>query len=143
MKKVLAVVLALVVAYFGYEQSQPGAGGIAAGQPNAAQLEEAIRDRRTAYQVYGGGKVVRVLSDDNDGSRHQRFIVELESGNTVLVAHNIDLAPRVSSLKLGDFVSFYGEYEWNQRGGVIHWTHDDPQGRHVTGWIEHNGKRYH
>ncbi len=143
MKKVLAFVLAVVVAYFGYGQSQPGTGRTSVDPSNSARLEKAISERRTAFQVRGSGKVIRILSDDNDGSRHQRFIVQLESGKTVLVAHNIDLAPRVASLRVGDFVSFNGEYEWNERGGVIHWTHDDPQGRHVTGWIEHNGKRYH
>ena len=42
----------------------------------------------------------------------------------------------------GDVVDFFGEYEWNSNGGVIHWTHHDPQGRHVTGWLKHNGRTY-
>jgi hypothetical protein len=83
-----------------------------------------------------------VLSDDNDGSRHQRFILRLATGESLLVAHNIDLAPRVTGLQVGDTVSFNGEYEWNERGGVIHWTHHDPRGSHVGGWVEHNGRRY-
>jgi len=86
--------------------------------------------------------VTRILSDDNDGSRHQRMILRLASGRTLLIAHNIDLAPRVPSLKTGDTLLFYGEYEQNEQGGVIHWTHNDPQGRHVAGWLEHNGRRY-
>jgi hypothetical protein len=86
--------------------------------------------------------VVRVLPDDLDGHRHQRFIVQLESGQTVLVAHNIDIAPRIGGVTEGDSVSFSGEYVWNEKGGVIHWTHHDPQGRHVAGWIKRNGKTY-
>ena len=54
----------------------------------------------------------------------------------------VQSAPRVSSLKAGDTVRFYGVYEPNSQGGVIHWTHHDPQGRHVAGWLEHNGRRY-
>ena len=97
---------------------------------------------RSGEQVSGAGTVSRILSDDNDGSRHQRFILRLSSGRTVLVAHNIDLAPRVSSLREGDTVSFYGVFETSSQGGVIHWTHGDPQGRHTPGWLEHNGRRY-
>ena len=76
----------------------------------------------------GSGTVLRVLADDNSGSRHQRFILRLDSGQTVMVAHNIDLAPRIASLRAGDRVGFSGEYEWNAQGGVIHWTHHDPAG---------------
>src|SRR5690606_8692878 len=60
-----------------------------------ALLADAFDDRRRSYQVEGSGEVVRLLSDDRDGSRHQRFILRTGSGQTLLVAHNIDLAPRV------------------------------------------------
>ena len=85
---------------------------------------------------------MNILPDDNDGSRHQRFILRLESGQTVLIAHNIDLAPRIDSLSEGNLVEFYGEYEWNSRGGVVHWTHHDPRGSHVDGWLKHDGQTY-
>ena len=86
--------------------------------------------------------MARLLPDDNDGSRHQRFILQLASGQTLLVAHNIDVAGRIDSLRVGDRVEFSGEYEWNPKGGVIHWTHHDPRGRHEAGWIRHGGKTY-
>ncbi len=142
MKKILIAVMVLIGAYYAVEQSAPVFQRSPASQPANAELIRAIGERRTGYQVQGSGTVARVLSDDNDGSRHQRFILELDSGQTLLVAHNIDLAPRVGGLRLGDTVSFFGEYEWNDRGGLIHWTHHDPAGQHVEGWIEHNGKRH-
>lgn len=93
----------------------------------------------TVVDVYG--KVDRILADDNEGSKHQKFILKLRDGHTVLVAHNIDLTDRVP-IKVGDEVHLKGEFEYDERGGVIHWTHRDPQRRHEAGFIEHLGKRY-
>ena len=86
--------------------------------------------------------VDRVLSDDNEGSRHQRFILRLASGQTLLIAHNIDIAPRIEALRSGERVAFYGQYEWSAEGGVIHWTHHDPDGQHDSGWLKYNGMVY-
>ena len=86
--------------------------------------------------------MIKVLPDDNKGSRHQRFILKLDSGQTLLIAHNIDLANKISPLRRGDQVEFNGEYEWTAEGGVVHWTHHDPNGRHVDGWLRHNGQVY-
>jgi len=102
----------------------------------------AFAEGRGNFVVEGSGTVTRILTDDNEGSRHQRFIVKLATGQTLLLAHKIDLASRVENLAVGDTVDFKGEYEWNDRGGVMHWTHRDPAGRHEAGWIKHNGKIY-
>ena len=83
-----------------------------------------------------------ILPEDLDGSRHQRFIIDLKSKQTLLIAHNIDLAPRIDGLSLNDQIEFFGEYEWNDKGGVIHWTHHDPRKRHPAGWIKHDGRVY-
>jgi uncharacterized membrane protein YsdA (DUF1294 family)/cold shock CspA family protein len=107
------------------------AGGI--GGDDA--IAEAYRNQRSGIQVTGEGVVVKILPDDNSGSRHQRFILKLSSGQTLLIAHNIDLAARIPSLATGDRVAFHGAYEWNAEGGVVHWTHDDPNGRHAAGWV--------
>jgi hypothetical protein len=104
-------------------------------------LAEAFAERRSGLVVEAEGVVEALLRDDLQGSRHQRFIVQLSSGQTLLVSHNIDLAPRIP-LAEGDPVSFRGQYEWNERGGVIHWTHHDPQGRRPGGWIRHQGELY-
>lgn len=105
-------------------------------------IVSAFERHASGVQVEGRGTVTRVLSDDRYEPRHQRFIIRLASGQTVLVAHNIDIAPRVEGLGEGDVVRFNGEYEWNEEGGVIHWTHHDPQGRHAAGWVELNGKKF-
>lgn len=106
------------------------------------RLNRAYENRQSDVQVAGSGIVIRTLSDDTKGSQHQRFILRLASGQTLLIAHNIDLAPRINSLREGDRVEFYGEYEWNSKGGVLHWTHNDPRGNHENGWLKHNGSLY-
>jgi hypothetical protein len=98
--------------------------------------------KRAVFRIEGQGEVIRILSDDDDGGRHQRFIIRLASAQTLLVAHNIDLAPRIIGLEVGDRVLFNGEYEWNSQGGVTPWTHRDPNGRHTDGWIKRSGRTY-
>ncbi|NOQ63588.1 MAG: DUF3465 domain-containing protein [Methyloprofundus sp.] len=107
-----------------------------------ALFAELFAAQKSDVQLEGQGVVVALLSDDLQGDRHQRFIVKLNSGQTLLLAHNIDLAPRLNTLSVGDWVEFFGEYEWNDKGGVIHWTHYDPAGWHIDGWILHHGVMY-
>ena len=142
MKKTIAllVVAALVFVYVQDREISPPWSPT----PTAANsvLEDAYNNGQSDLQVRGEGTVVKILSDDLDGSRHQRFILKLDSGQTLLISHNIDLAPRLDGLKAGDSVEFFGEYEWNPKGGVVHWTHHDPNGRHVAGWLKHQGRTY-
>jgi len=105
-------------------------------------LQSAYQNKFSSIQVSGSGIVIKLLPDDNEGSRHQKFILKTNKSQTVLVAHNINLAPRISAINIGDPIQFYSEYEWNSRGGVIHWTHHDPSGKHEGGWLKHNGTVY-
>ena len=153
-----AVIVLLIAAYFGIDlqenQLQTSTPSVAVepstqtSQPQnqvldgTAKIAQAFQSRKSNIQVQSQGRVVAVLQDDNDGSRHQKFIVELPNAMTVLIAHNIDLAPRIERLQKGDTVGFNGEYEYSEKGGVIHWTHHDPQQRHEGGWLKHQGKTY-
>lgn len=110
--------------------------------PGAASVQQAFAGNQSNIQVHGWGAVTRVLPPDNDGRPHQRFILELDDGHTVLIAHNLTLVDEVPNLQQDDQVEFFGEYEWNTRGGVVHWTHEDPAGRHVDGWLKYRGRRY-
>lgn len=105
-------------------------------------VSNAYRQKQSNIQVKGSGTVVAVLKDDNTGTRHQRFILKLADGITILVAHNIDLSKRIDGLEKGDNVEFFGEYEYNDKGGVVHWTHRDPAGRHTDGWLRHEDRMY-
>lgn len=123
---------------------EPLIGG-AAQTPVLASDEERVLDaferRESGVTVSVAGTVARILPDDRDGDRHQRFILALSNGRTLLVAHNIDLAPRVP-VETDDHIALRGQYEWNPEGGVVHWTHHDPARLHEPGWIQHRGRTY-
>lgn len=121
---------------------QGGTRTVASTLVDDSPIARAFASRASNIQVEGEGTVIRILEDDLDGRRHQRFIIQLASEQTLLIAHNIDVAPRINGLQVGDTVGFNGEYVWNAKGGVIHWTHHDPQGRHVTGWLKHKGRTF-
>jgi cold shock CspA family protein len=143
LRPVISVIVIAILAYgFIHNQGISLPGISSWTRSTESSLQEAYHRRQSDLQVQGEGVVTRILADDLDGSRHQRFILRLETGQTVLVAHNIDLAPRIGGLRTGDSVAFYGEYEWNPQGGVIHWTHRDPAGRHTAGWLKHDGELF-
>jgi len=101
----------------------------------------AFRARQSDVFLETGGRVERLLADDREGTPHQRFIARVPGDMTVLISHNLDLAPRVP-VAVGDSVTVRGEYVWNDLGGVIHWTHHDPTGRRPGGWIRLDGRTY-
>ena len=117
----------------GHAGQSPRPSGVAAGERTATRVNFA--SFRDGHWVNGVGTVRRVLGDDLVPPRHQRFILEDEFGNTVLVAHNIDQAARLQNLVPGDEVAFRGEYRVNAQGGVIHWTHPDSSRRRQGGWL--------
>jgi hypothetical protein len=125
------IVLGLLAYQYYLQDQQSTDNNVAVGN-NAVQ--QAYADQRSGQWLETSGRVSRVLRDDNEGSRHQKFILEIDGGHTVMVAHNIDLAERIP-VRRGLTLAVRGKYEWNDRGGVIHWTHHDPDGRIQGGWI--------
>jgi len=69
--------------------------------------------------------------------------MRLASGCTLVVRieANTDFTGAIP-LRSGDRVLVKGEYEYYPLGGVIHWTHRDPRGRHEGGYVEAHGTLY-
>lgn len=143
MKKSLTTIALIVLAVAAnYFIDQPATNNApATQQPATGAVATAYQQRRSNVILEDAGRIVKVLPDDNKGSRHQRFLVDMGT-NTILIAHNIDLAPRVIDIREGAQIRFKGEYEFNNKGGVVHWTHHDPGGRHEGGFLEYQGQRY-
>ena len=137
---IFAIVCVLLWAGVGGAIQRSGQNRVAVVDNTA--IERAFKTRTSGVEVTGEGAVIRILEDDLDGSRHQRFIVRLASGQTLLIVHNIDIAPRVANLEEGERVRFHGEYVWNEKGGMVHWTHHDPERKHEAGWLKHKGTTY-
>jgi hypothetical protein len=105
-------------------------------------LAAAIQSRRGVNFIeVQDAKVIDVLPDDLVGSQHQKWVVELENGATILSVFNLDICERVP-LKIGDRVSMGGQFIWDKGGGLIHWIHKDPRGNRPDGYVELNGVRY-
>jgi hypothetical protein len=105
-------------------------------------LQNAYAKKISGIQIQGYGTVIRILDDDIDGAKHQRFIIRISPIQTLLMAHNIDISDRVPGLQLNTTIDFYGVYEWSAKGGTIHWTHHDPDGSHIDGWLRYAGVVY-
>ena len=84
MKKLLlpAIVFA-AIALFGYSRHHSPFSGAptSAAAANDSVLASVFEKHASNIQVEGQGTVAMILPDDNDGSRHQRFIVRLSSGH--------------------------------------------------------------
>ena len=136
----LPLLIVAVLVFYQYYQADNEA--VDAGlQTGGDAVEQAFAAQRSGLWLETSGRVIRTLRDDNEGARHQKFILQLDGGHSVLVAHNIDLARRIPARE-GVSLTVRGRYEWNDRGGVIHWTHHDPDGREPGGWIEVGDVRY-
>ena len=149
MKKILLLLAVVAAAYLGFTphnatlpNHEPEARHVSVPGDSSSTPANAIDRGENHRHVEIRGNISRLLPDDTTGIRHQKFLVRLPSGQTVLVAHNIDISTRVEPIGVGDDITLNGQYEWNPKGGVIHWTHHDPSGHHPDGWIRHGGHTY-
>lgn len=109
--------------------------------PETSSIEQLIEERRSGEWVSVTGRVHRTLGVDDHGDPHQRFILRLSRDHSVLVAHNLAIAERVPAAA-GDELAVRGRFEWNEQGGVIHWTHRDPKDARAGGWIRVGDRVY-
>jgi hypothetical protein len=105
------------------------------------QIIEDQDQHRSKVEVTLSAPVERLLPDDTQGNPHQKFLLGISNGTTVLVAHNTKLAPHIP-IHEGDLVTIHGEFVWNKKGGLVHYTHHSTSRHHQSGWIQCNGLQY-
>jgi uncharacterized protein DUF3465 len=111
--------------------------------PDDAAIAADFANHRSQVEVTADGVIIRTFADRSSSTGvHEQFIIRLTSQNlTVEIEHNISIGKRVPVAQ-GDHVLVHGEYIWNSEGGLIHFTHHDPQGTHESGYIVDNGTTY-
>jgi hypothetical protein len=154
-RAIIRIVITLILALVGKKSRNPRmptrrtprAPTSTSSRPTATgdlAIAELYERRQSDAIVTGEGLVVKILPDDlhdDDGSgQHQQFLVEVPGDVTIKIAHNLKFGR--APVREGDTIRFKGEYEWNDRGGCVHWTHHDPKNWHEDGWLEVRGKRY-
>ena len=116
----------------------------AAQTPDDAAVCQAYAAARSHVEVVADGTVTRVLGvAPGRVSPHEGFLLRLRTGCRVIVRveANTDFTGEFA-VAPGQSVTVKGEYEYYPLGGVVHWTHHDPRGRHEGGFIETGGRRY-
>jgi hypothetical protein len=153
-RAVIQIAVSLILALIGKKFRKPTtvskpprrSRGKRASSPatTTSEIADLFARRQSDTIVTGEGLIVKILPDDlhdDDGSgKHQQFLVDVAGDVTIKIAHNLKFGR--APVREGDTIRFKGEYEWNDRGGCIHWTHHDPKGWRDGGWLEIRGKRY-
>jgi hypothetical protein len=112
----------------------------AAQRAGCGQTERLFRTHHSNVWVTASAMVSRLLADQQGRYRHQRFIVSCSGGQTILIVNDTSIGERVPE-RVGDTVALRGQYVWSGQGGLIHFTHHDPQGSE-GGWILDRGHVY-
>ena len=133
----LAIALVAAVAVAVWWQSLPGYRV----EPGFATVQDAFRDHQSGMMVEVTGNVVRILRDDKDDRRNQKFIIRLTNGQSLLVIHDQVAGERVP-VAINDSVLVRGKYQWSETGGTLIFTRRDHSLHRLHGWIEHQGRRY-
>jgi len=137
----VVLLLSIFMAFLVASCSLRGAETLEATDLDQQQVLDAQAQHLRHVQVTIVAPVLKILPDDTQGIPHERFLIALSNGTSILIAHDTRLAPRVP-VEAGDKLKICGEYIWNEKGGVIHWTHHAIGGIHPGGYIELNGQRY-
>jgi hypothetical protein len=116
-----------------------GACAPVGGDSANGAVYQAWAAHRSRVEVTATGSVARVLGTRlGPSGRHEGFLVHLRGaaghGLTVRVEANVDITGPIP-LSAGNDVEVRGEYIYDERGGLIHFTHHDPRGTHPGGYV--------
>jgi hypothetical protein len=131
------VALGLVLALAGCGAGKPE-------QPDDGRICSLYAQGASHVEVLAEGTVVALMGTSSGRSGdHEGFLLKLNKQCDLLL--RIEVNTSITGpvpLRPGESVEIKGEYDTDSTGGVIHWTHHDPEGRHVNGYLIAAGKTY-
>lgn len=113
-------------------------------KPDNARVCAAYAAQAERVETIAQGNVLAILGTSSGPSgEHEGFLLKLTGDCDLLVRVEVNTGiTGPIPLHRGEKVIVKGQYETDVTGGVIHWTHHDPAGRHVGGYIVAGGKTY-
>ncbi len=110
---------------------------------NFPQALDACSRGARSVEIRERGIVTRVLGTrQSTTGTHEGFLFAVPMGRArtqLRVEDNVDITGPIP-LHRGERIELQGQLECNDL--VIHWTHHDPSGHHVAGYIAVNGRVY-
>ena len=115
--------------------------GCQASTSSVADAQRACSSGTSHVEIHVAGKIARYLGTRNSESgEHEGFLVTPRGSSAhLLIEDNVNITGFIP-MRNGDSVELQGQYECND--GVVHWTHHDPSGRHIMGYVVVNGRRF-
>ena len=133
--------IAIVLLGFGVASQVWQAPSSYNAEPGFRVLADAYLNKKSGMMAEVQGQVTRLIMDEEESARVQKFVICAISGQSRLVTHDLSRSDRVP-VAIGDKVMVRGEYVWSEPGGtLICPTRDNGSGGR-NGWIEHKGERY-
>lgn len=84
----------------------------------------------------------RFFSSHHNHREHEQFDVRSDDGSAFRVIDNTTITSRIP-VHAGDRVEVRGELVHDRgRPPIVHWTHHDPRGRHLDGFVSTGGRVY-
>lgn len=145
-QKIINIVsmLLLILVFWNFLKPKPTSNQITEVKPTSAMtpFEKGLDCRCDQdFVVTPSLKVVKKLKDDTKGVKHQKWLVQNESGQIILFVHNLELCKPLN-LEKNDSVKLAGEFKWTDKGALIHWTHYDPKKKRPDGYVQIKGQKF-
>ncbi len=115
-----------------------------AEKPDNAAACNDYASQNSGGEVLVSGHVVALLgSREGRSGEHEGYLLKLDGSCDLLlkVETNTSITGPIPFAR-NEPVIIKGVYVYDPLGGLIHWTHHDPSGRHMNGYVIAGGKSY-